>query len=270
MKKQAILFILTLLYSFCACAQEDDWSYSSKWQYRPVVGADFGIGPQTLKTAFKNNLGAYQDRSVYIHLFNLTYFFSKHWGIEANEEICFSDYIKVNGEDFKADLKTAYGDNYYAVLPESATHFKPLIYGGHSLRLNAGLIYRIENRRWYFYPKLSIGSTSFDITPSWVYLKEKNTHKILNVKTNDKFKYSSDVFTMGLSASGGYKLAKQFFLNLDLGVTYCEPHFSYTRKLEDVETGMSLSEQEIDLKGSTFNFKWGAGLILVFCNRKDM
>ena len=104
-----ILFLFGLLAS--NVYGQDTLAYKSKMQIRVLGGANIPITTLMQGTAL-DYLLLYDDHSYNWQILSLSYFFSKHWGVEANIQASSSDKIADRPHNFFESMKLEYGDRY--------------------------------------------------------------------------------------------------------------------------------------------------------------
>jgi hypothetical protein len=91
---------------------QDSLAYKSKLQIRVLGGANIPITTLIQGTTL-DNLLVYDDHSYCWQIVSLSYFFSKHWGVEANIQASSSDRIADRPHNFFESMKSEYSDRYY-------------------------------------------------------------------------------------------------------------------------------------------------------------
>lgn len=254
MRKQffiSLILSLLTLYSF----SQDTMSYKSKWQTKPTVGFNIPI-TKLLKGDVTDYLFGFDDHSFYWQVLSISYFFQKHWGVEFNYQPGSSKRISKRGDKFLQSMQSEYGNDYFVTPSTGAS-----IFAGNIERGYMGLIYRLESKRFFIYPKISIGVTSFYTDWGEAYLKEKNSNKVITVSYSSG-EIPNDFFTIAPSLTLGYKLTKRVFFNVELLTSYYKTNITYIKTTTDLNSGQSFNE-ETEYKRNMFNLSLGAGLIIV-------
>ena len=253
----------------CNVYGQDSLAYQSRWQIRIMSGINIPI-TKMLQGTVTDNLFGYDDHSYYWQILSASYFFHKHWGVEFTYQAGTSNrlrkksdsynFITKRSEDFKASMQSEYGDKYY-VNGGTGDYDDFSFFSGDIQRGFFGVIYRFETNKFYVYPKLSLGTTSFYTDWGRVDLKEKNT----NIKCRIDYSCGTgqyDHFTFAPSVSFGYKISKRFYVNADIMVSYFKNNIECIKKFTNLYTNES-SVDYFDYKRNIFTLSLGVGLIYV-------
>lgn len=260
MAKKHLLLFLFLFLSICSYAQ-DMTNYKSRMQLKAGYGINAPMS-KLLRGEVTDNLLTYDDHSVY-YQFSCTYFLPKNLGIELAFQTNRSKNIKENTTNFLSSMQSAYGVNYFITATNTYDFYGKIDELATTQRGYLGLVYRFESKRFFVYPKLSLGITSFYTKSVELYLKERGYNKINKVTYITAPSYT-DYFTLAPSATFGYKLSKRFYLNLDVFTTYFNAKFNYTKTVTDLSSGESiLEEQHYNYKKHVFAMGFGFGIIMV-------
>lgn len=257
-KKFFISLILSLLtvYSF----GQDTMSYKSKWQVKPSFGFNIPM-TKLLKGDVTDYLFGFDDHAFYCQVLSISYFFHKHWGVEFNFQPSISNRISKRGDKFLQSMESEYGNDYFVTPLTGPSYDNPIIFPGNFDRGYLGLIYRLESKRFFIYPKIAIGVTSFYTDWGHAYLKEKNSNKVLTVSYSSGDR-PNDYLTIAPSLTLGYKLTKRMFFNVDLLTSYYKTNITFVKTTTDLNSGQSFNEETV-YKKNMFNLSLGAGLIIV-------
>ena len=254
------------VFSFSIYGQES-LTYNSKWQTKLLVGTNIPM-TKLLQGAETDYLLQYDDNSYYWQILSITYFFHKHWGLEFNYQAGTSSRIRQRGDNFMSNLQSKYNDDYY-VSPSTGAIYNNNFFEGDISRGYLGVIYRFETNKFYLYPKFAIGLTSFMADWGSTDLKEKNSnieHSIsyLNEKRRETgaLATSADHFTLAPSVSFGYKIAKRFYFNADIMLSYYKTNIIYEKTMTNLYTNGRTVEQ-FDYRKGISTLSLGAGLIFV-------
>lgn len=256
--------IFTLLFFLgiytCKTYCQSSLKHKLEWQTRPNIGINIPI-TKLLNGSITDDLFAYGDNSTYWQVLSVTCFFNKHWGAEFNFQGMTAGNISKRGDNFSNVIKSKHGDNYY-VTPSTGASYDDFDYvGGDFGRGFIGLIYRFEKRKFFIYPKFSIGVTSFHSDWGTALLKQKNSNNLLKV-TYDSGKRPNDHFILATSTAIGYKLSKKIYLNIDLMTSYYKTDITFIEKTTDLNTNISTSKNYRYNK-DIFTLSFGGGLIYV-------
>lgn len=231
-----------------------------EWQLKPSAGFNIPL-TKLLKGDVTDHLIAYDDHSFYWQVIALTLFFHKHWGVEFNFQGSTSGNISKRDNRFQQSMQNEYSNGYYVTPWTNATNEEFKAIGGHIERGYLGVIYRIESKRFFVYPKLSIGVSSFYTDLATVYLKEKETNTVVEVSYLTSKRPPKDHFTIATAAAAGYKLNRWLYLNFDLLASYYKTNFEFVKTTTDLNSGQSVQE-ETKYKKNMFNLCLGAGVII--------
>ncbi|AXY75668.1 hypothetical protein D3H65_17535 [Paraflavitalea soli] len=212
---------------------------------------------QLLNGGPTDDLLGYEDRTCYLPIIGLSLFFDKHWGLDFNFQAVISNKPSRKVDQFSKRMQAEYSNHYYVDPFTSAGYTDP---GGAIQRGFLGLIYRLESRRFFMYPKFSLGITSFEANYGRAYLKEKESNKELMVFYATG-KPNRDHFTIAASSAFGYKLCKWLYFNVDLQTSWYKTNISYIKTITDLESGQVTSES-IRYKKNIFNLGLGGGFIV--------
>lgn len=257
--KKTLLSFLFFVQTFFLFAQDyDSLRYKSECQIRTSVGLCLPLTRLQKGTA-TDYLLEFDDRTFSWQI-SLAYFFHKHWGVEGNFQINTSKNMSKRSDKFFQVVQNEYSQDYY-LIPPTLPYFKEI---NAIKKLSLGIIYRLEVRRFVFYPKFSIGITSFRSNQERIYLKQKNTNNVLKLDylpTQGKNRGFKDPFMLATSALLGYKLKKWLFLNVDILLSHYKTNKNFTKTTTDLNT-MQTTSEDIPYKKHIFNLTLGTGLII--------
>jgi outer membrane protein W len=259
-----LLFIFFLFGLFAnGIYGQDSLAYKSKWQIRLLAGADLPITKISQGTE-TDNLLQFDNSSFYLqpmYPITISYFFSKHWGVEFNMQGSISRVARNRNDRFVADMQLQYGDRFYVNTTSTGNSDLDLsdIF---SIRGFLGVIYRFETDKYYVYPKFSIGLTSFNTDRGNVNLKEKNSNNEFRITYSSGDKLFKEYFTLAPSVSFGYKISKRFFLNADIMFSHFKTNFVYEKTTTNLLTN-EMSMEYFDYKKDILTLSLGVGLIFV-------
>ena len=256
-RKPILLFVVCLQAQYLFCQKKT--GSGLELQLRPSFGVHIPLN-NLLKGDLNDHLISYDDHSLYWQVIALTMFFHKHWGIEFNYQAGTSRNIAKRADRFLEAMQAEYGNDYY-VSPYTGAQWDNLnVILGHVERGYLGVIYRIESNRFFIYPKLSIGVSSFSADYGYAYLKEKKSNSVLRVYYSPD-KIPQDHFTLAASTAIGYKLSKRIYLHADLLTSYYKTNLVFVKTITDQNTLQSIQEEH-DYRKSLFNLSLGAGVII--------
>jgi len=255
-KRFSISAVFTIL--MISSYSQDSLIYRSKWQTHLSVGVIIPI-TKLLDGNVTDNLIEFDDQSYYLQFISVSYFFHKHWGVEFNYQGCSSNQISTKGNNFIQSMKSEYGEEYFVSPSTGATIDNYNIISGNFDRGFIGIIYRFESNHIFFYPKFSLGVTSFYTDWGMVFLKEKNSNGVTKVSYTSGNR-PNDNFIIAPALSIGYKLSKRFSISADLQTSYYKTDITFVKTTSDLFTGLSVDEQN-EYKKNIFNFSLGMGIL---------
>lgn len=258
MKRKLLLLVVACMLALPLFSQVKKGP-SLEFQLKPSVGYNIGL-TKVLNGAASDHLVEYDDRSFYWQVLSLTLFFHKHWGIEFNYQGATSNKINHNSDRFVELMQAEYNDNYFVDPLSGGSYDNFNFIAGDIERGFLGLIYRLESNRFYIYPKVSVGVTSFATDYGITYLKERKSNKVLQVAYSPD-KRPKDYFTVGISTAVGFKLLKWLYFNIDIQTSWYKPNFSYIKTVTDLESAQTTKES-INYKKNVINLGLGAGFII--------
>jgi hypothetical protein len=235
---------------------------TNKWQWQ--TRANFGVNiPLTklLDGRVTDNLLEYADNSVYWQVLSISYFFHKNWAVDVNFQGMSASKISKRADVFSNSMTSEYENNYYVTPSTGATYSDFSLLGGNFERGFIGLMYRHERSRWFVYPKLAFGVSSFYTDWGDAILKQKNANNVVRVSYNAD-KRTNNSITWAGSAIFGYKLSKRFYLNFELMTSYYKTNISFIKKTTDLNTNAP-SIENMDYKKNIFTLSLGGGLMYV-------
>jgi len=259
--KTLLLLSLALLATRTYGQDEANWNYTSRWQTRPCVGINLPI-TKFFKGSITDPLIAYSDHSYYLQFISATYFFSERWGIDFNFQGISSSEISNRHERYSKSLEQEYGNQYFVNASSGAEYETGSI--GDIQRGFIGLIYRVEARRWFFYPKIGLGVTSLDTSWGRATLKQKNSNTVLIVEHSPgKAKTASDYFTIAPSLIFGYKLSKRIFIDVDITTSWFRTNTTYSQTTTNAADQENTPGPTYTYNRDIFTLSLATGLIIV-------
>lgn len=260
MARPCCIFLLLFLSGCFPAGAQKRAPYASKWQLRPQCGYYLPAN-RLLRGDDADYLLTYSDRTFYVQALSIAYFFQKRWGAEFNYQGSYARRTSHRGDNFGRAMQDQYGAAYYVSTSTGADYRHPGLPQSAVERGYLGVVYRVETDRWYGYPKVSIGVTSFFTDWGTVYLKEKNTNRVVQIAYN-KRREPHDQFTIATSAAIGYKLANHLYLNIDLLGTFYRTHTAVRKTITDLNTKVE-SVEVTDYSKGIATMGAGAGFVIV-------
>lgn len=229
---------------------------------KPSVGFNIPL-TKLMDGRVTDDLLEYDDQSFHFQVLSLALCFNKRWGVEFNYQAARSNRIAGKDERFLQSMQNEYGASHY-VTPPSTTYAIYKMGGllGPVERGLLGVFYRIEKNRFFVYPKLAIGVTSFFANYGRVYLKEKGTNQATEIYYQVP-KRPRDHFTAAASATLGYKLNKWLSLHCDLQTSWFRANTSFDRTVTNLDSKQSTTTS-IQYRKAIYTFTPQAGVLLRF------
>lgn len=241
------VYIMLLLFGICATTQaQDSLSVSMQKKINKTVQIDLFYGPNIdLSHRPEGNLlSTFTDRKRTVPAIGIRilHFPSKRWGWY------FDLRMKIAGKnaDRSQEIYRPFEPDYY--INENNRYSYPSEYSGvdqTNTNFNLGVAYRIENKKWAFYPKLGLGTNCYTFRPINAQLKGKGNNELyaITVLLPDPYDETINIFTATLGISANYKLSKHCYLLAD--ISYVQPlksvHIDYI--LKDLYTGQEIRKQ---------------------------
>jgi len=251
MKINSYIFLfLTFPVSLLFAQKKEDWNYSSKWQLNPSVVYDMPLTKINNGTITDNFIGYANKNTVYSQLPTIVHFFDKHWGIEAKYQLG----ITSTNRSFSDSVQAAYQDRYYVFSSNQNNNSNYL-----KQRLLVGAVYRIEKNRFFVYPKLSLGYTSFPIDNGSAILKEMNANTMLKINYSPN---TSNVYSLTIAptVTAGFKVTKHLFFSADVMPSYYKPNVTFIKTTTDLSTNQNTVEK-IHYNKGIFALSLGASIV---------
>lgn len=204
------------------------------------------------------NLVNINNNSIYIQGLSLGFFFSKHWGIEANHQILVLQQQTQKQEQFEEHVRQQYQDFFVSK--------KYGFYNGGDAvnKVSVGGVYRYETDKFFIHPRVGVGLAVYSAADQSFVLKEKDAHDIVQLQYNSGQSVS---FLSIASVKTGYRLRKRLGLYVHAGASYFKPRLNYivTQTSAIQETSQT---ETIHFNKPIFSYNIGAGLQLSFVVRK--
>ncbi|MFT3907789.1 MAG: hypothetical protein QM737_00055 [Ferruginibacter sp.] len=261
------LLIILICLNCQGVVAQDDMLYRSKLQLNTAFGWNIPL-TKLLSGAVTDNLFKYEDNTYYWQVVSVTYFFKKHWGVEFNLHAGSSEEIFRKAKNYQNLVAAQYGNNYYGkATPGSYENGDASadMLNGEVSRKYLGMIYRYETKRFFLYPKVSLGITSFTTNWGASYLKEKNTNQVYKVEYNSG-RRGNDHFTVALSAKTGYKISKRFYIDVDVLGSWFKTNINFAKTTTNMITNEKIIEPQL-YKKDIYTLSMGAGLIYSLINK---
>ncbi|MBA5791651.1 hypothetical protein H1R17_10530 [Flavobacterium sp. xlx-214] len=259
MKNAYILIGLlgSTLFSTNIYSQEESL-YISKFQIKIETGLNNMVTNMN-QNKITDNFIEYSSENKVIPSLSAIWFIKKRFGVEADLKFVYFNNSKNALNNFTKAASNEYSENYFvkASTPVS-NNFIPVV--------SFGLVYRVETEHFYFYPKLSLGITSFYSNWGDIDLKEKNSNYEYTVAFRQG-KRANDNFTIIPAVSMGYKLTNRFGVDLNVKASYFKSNFTYEKKITNLYTKEEQVEK-IPYKLNVFETYFSVGISYVLVKRK--
>ena len=236
MKKVHLLVLLLVLCSFLKAQEAQQLSHSRESNKLLQLNAGLGTGIDLMHRGAGNAFASMAAKKSPFPVvdFRLEHFFSRKWGWFANIKIGIPSKFRT---DYYSELARVLEKDYY-IRNHIFEKQKPPV----TPCLAVGLVHRIENSHWAFYPRLGIGVNSPGFQDVSIGLKKKGGNQIYETRYDiqDEFGQDSrDVFILSTGFSVNYKLSTYCYLFLS--VDYIQPIGSHST-MESVTTDLYTDE----------------------------
>lgn len=230
---------------------QDSLAYKSKFQLRISGGVNIPFTDLNQNRETDYLIGLEDKASIPVSL-TFTFFFKKHWGIEADLKIGSS----IGDEQkFRESIIQQYENNFFSSISPGSSNAT-------STTGIFGIVYRKETEKFYFYPKLAIGITSFNTSWGRATLKERNTNIEYELSYSAEETYQ-DYFCVLPSFSTGYKMSKRFWIDFETSILFYKTNFTYEKNLLNLYTQHNQKEN-IEYKKNRFEANISLGLKYIF------
>ena len=250
--------LFSTLFFNCVYSQEENLLYTSKFQIKVEAGLNSPLTTMN-KNKITDNFIEYSSKNNVIPSVSALWFIKKRFGVEADLKfVYFNDSEKVRAI-FNEMAHNEYGENYYVTTSSPiSNNFIPVI--------SFGAVYRIETEHFYFYPKLSLGITSFYSNWGNINLKEKNTNYEYTVAYRQG-KRAKDNFTIIPAVTMGYKLSNRFGVDLNLKTSYFKSNFTYEKTVTNLYTD-EIQKETTPYKVNVFDAYISVGVTYILSKQK--
>lgn len=221
-----LLFVVVL--SNQVFSQEKDSSiYTNRFQLKVEGGLNMPLTDMN-QNKITDYFIEYSSESKIVPSLSAIWFIRKRFGIEADLKFVYFNDRQNSFDQFQEFANNEYGENYYVkAFSPIDNNFIPVV--------SFGLVYRIETQHFYFYPKFSIGITSFYSNWGGIDLKEKNTNNEYKISFSQG-KIAKDNFTLIPAVTMGYKLSDRFWVDFNLKTSFFRSNFTYETTRTDLYT----------------------------------
>lgn len=230
--KRVYLFLLMLGAFTMLQAQESTFLRERSKDNKLIqLDVDMGANFDLAHRSNGNMLTALTDRgTAYPALsFRVQHFFSQKWGWYASVRLGIPKKYK---RDCYEELASASEADYYVsnLLGDKPTpNVNPCMDGG--------VVYRIENSRWAFYPRLGMGISNVGIQDVYAELKKKGGNELYRIEYNNGDEYgaeSMDLFVISAGFTINYKLCRYCYLVLNANYTQSIGKVSYQQYVRNL------------------------------------
>lgn len=260
MKNATILIglVCTVLFTNKAFSQEKSSLYTSKFQLKVEAGYNIPLTNMN-QGKITDYFTEYSSEKKFIPSISAIWFLRKRFGVEADVKFLYFNDSKNASERFNQFAINEYSENYFVKTNSPiSNNFIPVI--------SFGLVYRLETEHFYFYPKFSIGITSFYSNWAIIDLKEKNSNNEYEVEFSQG-KIAKDNFTMIPAVTMGYKLTDRFWIDLNVKGSFFRSNFTYEKTLTNLYTN-EVEVEKTPYKINVFETYISVGATYVL-SRKD-
>lgn len=232
--------------------------YTSKWQLKVETGVNNPLTTMN-QGEITDYFIEYSSKKKIVPSLSAIWFIRKRFGVEADLKFVYFNDSEDSSTKFKQFANNEYGENYFVNAPSHVSNnFIPVV--------SFGLVYRLETEHFYFYPKFSIGITSFYSNWGSIDLKEKNTNNEYEIDFTQG-KRAKDNFTMIPAVTMGYKLTDRFWVDLNVKTSFFRSNFTYEKTLTNLYT-KEVEVEKIPYKINIFETYVSVGATYVL-SRKD-
>ncbi|MDR2906740.1 MAG: hypothetical protein LBU91_01965 [Bacteroidales bacterium] len=261
MRTLSLIFFSLGIFVNSICGQ-DSSANQLKFQFSVLGGANIPI-TKLLQGSYIDYLLLYKDHSSYRQILSMSVFFHKHWGLEFIHRPSDTRGLKPNERsgNFRASVQAEYGNKYELIsLKTNDIDAEEFLFLSAMPRTYLGVIYRLENNKFYVYPKLSVGITTFYTDTNQIELKEKNSNLRYELLYSSKEKNRH--FTLAPSISFGYKLFKNIYISADIMYSYYKANTTIKKEFTNLYT-KEKTKEFFDYKGKISTLSLGVGLTFV-------
>ena len=158
------LFFAVVFSNKIYCQEENTSLYTNRFQLKVEGGLNIPL-TNLNQNKITDYFIEYSSESKLVPSISAIWFIRKRFGVEADLKFVYFNDGRSTGDNFQKFANNEYGENYYVKASSPINNnFIPVI--------SVGMVYRIETEHFYFYPKFSIGITSFYSNWGGIDLKE--------------------------------------------------------------------------------------------------
>lgn len=258
-----VTILMCLLFTVVLCnhifSQEKSSSiYTNRFQLKVEGGLNIPLTNMN-QNKITDYFIEYSSESKFVPSLSAIWFMRKRFGVEADLKFVYFNNGRRAGDDFQEFANKEFGENYYVKVSSPIdNNFIPVI--------SFGMVYRIETEHFYFYPKFSIGITSFYSNWGGIDLKEKNTnneHKI----SYSQGKIAKDNITLTPAFTMGYKMSDRFWVDLNLKTSFFRSNFTYEKTLTNLYTKEVEQVEQIPYKENIVEAYFSVGVTYVLSRK---
>ena len=251
--------LFTVVFSNQLYSQDKDSSiYTNRFQLKVEVGLNMPLTNMN-QNKITDYFVEYSSESKFVPSLSAIWFIRKRFGIEADLKFVYFNDGRNTGNNFQKFANEEFGENYYVKASSPIdNNFIPVI--------SFGMVYRIETEHLYFYPKFSIGITSFYSNWGGIDLKEKNTNNEYKISYSQE-KIAKDNLTLTPAVTMGYKLSDRFWVDLNLKTSFFRSNFTYETTRTDLYTKQVQQLEKTPYKENMAEVYFSVGVTYVLARK---
>lgn len=259
--KTIFIFLLaTVLFVNKSFSQEQNSAlYTNRFQLKVEGGLNMPLTDMN-QNKITDYFVDYSAESKFVSSVSAIWFLRKRFGVEADLKFVYFNDHKNSYNQFQEFANNEYGENYYVkAFSPIENNFIPVV--------SFGVVYRIETEHFYFYPKFSIGITSFYSNWGEINLKERNTNNEYRISYSQR-KRAKDNLTLTPAVTMGYKLSDRFWVDLNLKTSFFRSNFTYETTRTDLYTKEVQQLEKTPYKENIVEAYFSVGVTYVLARKK--
>lgn len=254
-----IFLLATILFVNKGFSQEENSTlYTNRFQLKVEGGLNTPLTDMN-QNKITDYFIEYSTENKFIPSISAIWFLRKRFGVEADLKFVYFNDSKHTAANFQHFVNKEYGENYYVKASSPiSNNFIPVV--------SFGVVYRIETEHFYFYPKFSIGVTSFYSNWGGIDLKEKNTNNEYKISYSQGG-IAKDNFTLTPSFTIGYKMSDRFWVDLNLKTSFFRSNFTYEETRTDLYTKEVQEVEQTPYKENIVEAYFSVGITYVLSRK---